>query len=59
MLRSYRHSGQVTQRAAGREPLFIEEDDYLIMLGLLKEISTTYALRIHAFCLMPNPARLA
>ena len=44
----------ITQRAAGREPLFIEDDDYLIMLGLLKEISTSYALRVHAFCLMPN-----
>ena len=46
----------ITQRAAGKEPLFLEEDDYLIMLGLLKEISTDYSLRIYAFCLMPNHA---
>jgi len=26
----------ITQRAAGKEPLFIEKDDYLFMMGLLK-----------------------
>ena len=54
----YRHSGQVTQRAAGKEPLFLENSDYLFMLGLLKEIADKYSLRIYAFCLMPNHAHL-
>jgi putative transposase len=44
----------ITQRAAGREPLFIEDDDYLAMLVLLKEVSSRYSLRMFAFCLMPN-----
>jgi len=48
----------ITQRAAGREPLFIEDDDYLAMLVLLKEVSARYALRIFAFCLMPNHLHL-
>ena len=48
----------ITQRAAGREPLFIEDDDYLAMLVLLKEVSARYALHIFAFCLMPNHLHL-
>ena len=44
----------VTQRAAGKEPLFIEDSDYAYMLVLLKEISRRHAVRIYAFCLMPN-----
>ncbi len=49
----------ITQRAAGREPFFIEDDDYLFMMGLLKEISEIHSLKIFALCLMSNPARLA
>ena len=48
----------VTQRAAGREPLFIEDDDYLAMLVLLKEVSSRYSLLVFAFCLMPNHLHL-
>jgi putative transposase len=48
----------ITQRAAGREPLFIEEKDYLFMVWLLKEIAHKYSLKIHAFCLMPNHLHL-
>ena len=48
----------ITQRAAGKEPLFIEESDYLSMLGSLKEISRNHALRIYAFCLLPNHLHL-
>jgi putative transposase len=44
----------ITQRAAGKEPLFVEESDYLFMLWLMKEISASHSLRIYAFCLMPN-----
>ncbi|MFH1993978.1 MAG: transposase [Pseudomonadota bacterium] len=48
----------ITQRAAGKEPLFLEETDYLIMLGLMKEIAQNYELNIFAFCLMPNHVHL-
>lgn len=48
----------ITQRAAGKEPLFLEENDYLLMLGLIKEISMNYSLEIYAFCLMPNHVHL-
>lgn len=44
----------ITQRAAGREPLFLEDSDYLFMLADLKEVSSKRSLDIYAFCLMPN-----
>ena len=44
----------VTQRTAGKEPLFLEEKDYLFMLAALKEITKKRSLDIYAFCLMPN-----
>ena len=48
----------ITERAVGREPLFIEDDDYLGMLVFLKEVSERYALRMFAFCFMPNHLHL-
>jgi putative transposase len=48
----------ITQRAAGREPLFIEDRDYLFMLGLLKELAPRASLTLYAFCLMPNHIHL-
>jgi len=48
----------ITQRAAGREPLFLEDGDDLGMLGLLKEVSEDFELRVYAFCLMPNHVHL-
>jgi putative transposase len=48
----------ITQRAAGKEPLFVEDEDYLFLLGLLKEIAGNYSLRLYAFCLMPNHLHL-
>ncbi len=48
----------ITQRAAGKEPSFLEDDDYLAMLGLLKEISENYSLEMYAFCLMQNHIHL-
>jgi len=48
----------ITQRAAGKEPMFLEDSDYLLMLGLLKEISQDYELKVYAFCLMPNHIHL-
>jgi REP-associated tyrosine transposase len=48
----------ITQRAAGKEPLFLEDDDYLMMLGLLKKSSEKSNIRIFAFCLMENHIHL-
>lgn len=48
----------ITQRAAGKEPLFLENADYLFMLWLLKEIAQKYSLKIYSFCLMPNHVHL-
>jgi REP-associated tyrosine transposase len=48
----------ITQRAAGKEPLFLEDGDYLSMLGFLKEIANSCIFRIYAFCLMPNHIHL-
>jgi len=44
----------VTQRAAGKEPLFLEDADYLIMLSTMKHIAKKRSLDVYAFCLMPN-----
>ncbi len=48
----------ITQRAAGKEPLFLEDSDYLNMLILLKSCSRKYAIDMYAFCLMPNHVHL-
>ena len=48
----------ITQRAAGSEPLFLEDKDNLFMLGLLKQVSSKYSLQMYAFCLMPNHVHL-
>ncbi len=48
----------ITQRATGKEPLFLEDTDYLFMLGLIKETANEYSLRIFAFALMSNHIHL-
>lgn len=48
----------ITQRAAGKEPLFIENDDYLSMLSFLKTISQDFSLEVYSFCLMSNHVHL-
>jgi len=44
----------ITQRAAGKESLFLQDDNYLFMLGLLKESAEKFNLCYYALCLMPN-----
>ena len=44
----------ITQRTAGKEPLFLEDGDYLTMLGFFKEVAERFELQILALCLMPN-----
>lgn len=48
----------ITQRAAGKEPLFLEDDDYLFMLANMKDITEKRSLDMYAFCLMPNHVHL-
>jgi len=48
----------ITQRAAGKEPLFVEDRDYLYMLANMKDVTKKRSLEIYAFCLMPNHVHL-
>ncbi|MFH1900887.1 MAG: transposase [Candidatus Omnitrophota bacterium] len=48
----------ITQRAAGKEPLFVEEGDYLFMLYLTKEIKKEFSFEVFCHCLMPNHLHL-
>ena len=41
----------LTQRAAGKEPLFLEDDDYLFMLATMKDVAQKRSLTIYSFCL--------
>jgi putative transposase len=50
--------GHITQRASGKEPLFLEESDYLYMLHLVKETRDKFKLSIHSFVLMSNHIHL-
>ncbi|MBL7069365.1 MAG: transposase [Candidatus Omnitrophica bacterium] len=44
----------VTQHAAGKEPLFLEEADHLYALHLIKEKSKRFNFEVFGFVLMPN-----
>ena len=44
----------ITQRAAGSDLLFHEDDDYLEFLGRMKEVAGNYQLEISSFVCMPN-----
>lgn len=44
----------ITQHAVGREPLFVEEGDYLYMIKLIRETAEKYDLDVFTFCLMPT-----
>jgi putative transposase len=44
----------ITQRAPGRELLFVEGKDYVYMLSLMKEVSKEFKWEIFSFALMPN-----
>lgn len=48
----------VTQRASGKEWLFIEESDYLTMLRLLKETCEKFNISFFSFALMPTHLHL-
>ncbi|MDF1594247.1 MAG: transposase [Desulfobacterales bacterium] len=48
----------ITQRAAGKDPCFVEDDDFLCMLGFLRESAQKHDYEIFSFCLMGNHAHL-
>lgn len=48
----------LTQHAAGKEPLFLEESDYLYMLHLMKERSKIFNFSVLSFTLMLNHIHL-
>jgi len=50
--------GHITQHASGKEPLFLEEPDYLYMLHLTKETSKRFKFDVLSFAFMPNHMHL-
>lgn len=48
----------ITQRAAGIEPLFLEDGDYLYMLHLLKNSTKEFKFDLFSYALMPNHLHL-
>ena len=48
----------VTQRAPGREMLFLERSDYVTFLSLTKKYAKDFSLDAFCFCLMPNHIHL-
>ncbi len=48
----------ITQRAAGKDLCFVEDDDFLCMLGFLKDSAKKHDYEIYAFCLMGNHIHL-
>lgn len=48
----------ITQRAPGIEKLFMDENDRLYFLKLLKKMSVAYGIDVVAFALMPNHIHL-
>lgn len=48
----------ITQHASGKEPLFLEDSDYLYMLHLMKEVLCEFKCKALSFVLMPNHVHL-
>jgi putative transposase len=48
----------ITQRAPGREVIFVENSDYLKFLSLLKKTSEKFGLDLFCFSLLPNHLHL-
>ncbi|RKY33580.1 MAG: hypothetical protein DRP68_01960 [Candidatus Omnitrophota bacterium] len=44
----------ITQRAPGRELIFLEDNDFLSFLGILKKTSSKFSIDILCFALLPN-----
>lgn len=48
----------IIQRGTGKEPLFLEEGDYLYMLRLIKDKAKKFTFGVFCHCLMPNHLHL-
>ncbi|MEK7849998.1 MAG: transposase [Candidatus Omnitrophota bacterium] len=48
----------VIQRAPGKEYVFVEDNDYLYFLKLLKETAQDFKIKIYCFALLPNHLHL-
>ena len=44
----------MTARGVGRQPLFFDDDDYLILERVIAETLERRSMRILGYCLMPN-----
>ena len=48
------HPCHIVQRGNNREACFVEPENYLCYLELLKENARRYGVAVHAYCLMTN-----
>ncbi|MFD2365005.1 transposase [Pseudoduganella sp. GCM10020061] len=48
----------IIQRGNNRQPVFIDDEDYLRFLAWLREAGRTYKVSVHAYVLMPNHMHL-
>lgn len=48
----------ITQRAPGTERIFLEENDYLYFLGILKDVTQEFQVKIFSFVLLTNHLHL-
>ena len=48
----------VIQRGNNRQPVFLDDEDYIRFLAWLREAARTYKVSVHAYVLMPNHVHL-
>ena len=48
------HYYHLYNRGANRQPIFVESENYLFLLRLLKAYTSRFCLSVIAYCLMPN-----
>lgn len=48
----------IIQRGNNRNACFLQDNDYLTYLGLLRQLSAKHECRLHAYCLMTNHVHL-
>jgi putative transposase len=48
----------IIQRGNNRQPVFLDDEDYMRFLGWMREAARTYKVSVHAYVLMPNHMHL-
>lgn len=52
------HPHHVVQRGAGRQPVFVDDDDRARYLAALREVAAAMGAQVHAYALMPDHVHL-